>query len=194
MRMDRLRPVHRADDAELTKGVIEVIVTADDVGHAHVVIVDDDGEHVGRCAVRAEQDHVVEFGILHGDGALHAIGNRRRALALGLEPDDVREAGRCGRRIGIAPRALQPERELLGLGLGAGRGELLLRHEAGISVPARHHRARDLGMALGAGKLEDGITVPVEPSQRMPSRIASIAGSVERARSVSSIRSRKRPP
>jgi hypothetical protein len=55
---------------------------------------------------------------------------------------------------------------------------------------------RDLGMAVGPGELEHaGSSSPSpRPSQSSPSKIASIAASVERARSVSSIRSRYLPP
>jgi len=54
--IDRVLPaafhsMHRADDGELAEGVVEVIVAADDVGYAHVMVIDHDGEHVGRRAV-----------------------------------------------------------------------------------------------------------------------------------------------
>ena len=81
MGVDRLRPAHRADDGELAEGVVEMIVAADDVGDAHVVIVDDDGEHVGRRAVRAEQDEIVQLGILDGDPALHGVVDGGLAIA-----------------------------------------------------------------------------------------------------------------
>ena len=68
--VDRLGPAHRPDDGELAEGVVEMIVAADDVGDAHVVIVDHDRQHVGRRAVRAEQDEIVELAVLHGDPAL----------------------------------------------------------------------------------------------------------------------------
>jgi predicted DNA-binding protein with PD1-like motif len=38
-----------------------VVVAADDVGDAHVVVVDDDGQHVGGYAVRAQDDDIVEI-------------------------------------------------------------------------------------------------------------------------------------
>jgi hypothetical protein len=39
---------------ELAEGVVQMVVTANDVCHAHVVIVDDDRQHVGRRAVGAQ--------------------------------------------------------------------------------------------------------------------------------------------
>jgi hypothetical protein len=53
-------PAERLVDLRLARGVGEVIVAADDVGDAHVVIVDHDGEHVGRRAVGAQQHEIVE--------------------------------------------------------------------------------------------------------------------------------------
>jgi hypothetical protein len=37
----RLRPAHCPDDRQLAEGVVEMIVAADDVGDAHVMVVDD---------------------------------------------------------------------------------------------------------------------------------------------------------
>ena len=58
-----------------------MVVAADDVGDAHVVVVDDDGEHVGRVAVRAQQDEVVEILVLPDDAALHRVLDHGLALA-----------------------------------------------------------------------------------------------------------------
>ena len=63
MREFRHRPVERAVDLRLAEGVVQVVVAADHVRDAHVVIVDDDREIVGRRAVGAQQDQIVEFGI-----------------------------------------------------------------------------------------------------------------------------------
>ena len=67
VRIDRLGPAHPADHGQLAERVVEVIVAADHVRDAHVVIVDHDREHVGRRAVRAQQDEIVELGIVDGD-------------------------------------------------------------------------------------------------------------------------------
>ena len=86
MAVDRLRPAHRPDDRELAKGVVEMIVAADDMGDAHVVIVDHHGEHIGRAAVRAEQDEIVDLAILDRDPALDLVVDDRLALARRLQP------------------------------------------------------------------------------------------------------------
>ena len=94
---------------ELAEGVVEMVVAADDMGDAHVVIVDDDREHVGRRAVRAEQDQVVELAVAHRDPALDAIVDHRLALARRLEPDDEGRVGAASRRR-VAPAAVDAGR------------------------------------------------------------------------------------
>ena len=65
-----------------------MVVAADDVGDAHVVIVDHHRQHVGRGAVRPQQDEIVELGIGHRDPALDEVLDHRFALARGLQADD----------------------------------------------------------------------------------------------------------
>jgi hypothetical protein len=72
--------IHRMVDRQLAEGVVEVVVAADDMGHAHVVIVDHHREHIGRRAVGAQQDVVVDLDILHRHAALHGIVDRGLAL------------------------------------------------------------------------------------------------------------------
>ena len=53
--------------------LVEVIVAADHVRDAHVDVVHDDAEVVDGRAVRAQDDEVVELGVLEDDAALHEI-------------------------------------------------------------------------------------------------------------------------
>jgi hypothetical protein len=65
MGQERRRPAERLVDLDLLAGGIgQVVVAADNVGDAHVVIVDDHREHVGRRAVGAQDDQVVEILVL----------------------------------------------------------------------------------------------------------------------------------
>jgi len=52
VRHHRDAPAEGVVDLGLARGVGEVIVTADDVGNAHIVVIDHDGKHVSRRAVR----------------------------------------------------------------------------------------------------------------------------------------------
>ena len=74
-------PAHGLVDLHLAGGVGEVVDAADDVRDAHVVVVDHDGEIVGRGAVAAQDDHVVQLSVRHHDAALHSVVDHRLALA-----------------------------------------------------------------------------------------------------------------
>ncbi len=45
------RPVQSHIDQALACGIVEVIVAANDMGDSHVMVVDDDGQIIGRRAV-----------------------------------------------------------------------------------------------------------------------------------------------
>ena len=105
-------PAHGLVDLHLAGGVGEVVDAADDVRDAHVVVVDDDGVVVDRRAVAAQDDHVVEVGVLPHDAALHAVLDHGLAVERGLEADDGLDAGRAhpwdrGRARGSIVRAFE---------------------------------------------------------------------------------------
>ena len=101
-----------------------MVVAANDVRHAHVVVVDDDAEHIGRGAVAAQQDEIVELGILDGDFALDHVGDRDGAVLRCAQADDVR--GRGVAVVAVAPWAADAEGLALFLRFGAHRGKLVL--------------------------------------------------------------------
>ncbi len=158
----RDRPVERPVDLGLAKGVVEMIVAADHMGDAHVVIVDDDRKIVGRRAVGAQDDQIVEFGVGDRDLALHPVVDRRLALLRRLEADHRRDAWRRLGGVAVAPGAVIAHRALFGARLVAHRLELGRRAIAVIGAAGGEQLARDLGMALGAGGLMDDLAVPIE--------------------------------
>ena len=97
-------PAQRVVDLFLARGIDQVIVAADDVGDAHVVVVDHDREHVGRIAVAAQQDEVVEILVLPDHAALNLVldhgfaGLRRLSRIVGLMPAGASEGSRSRHR------------------------------------------------------------------------------------------------
>ena len=168
MRELRHVPFEGAVDLRLAEGVVEVVVAADHMGDAHVVVVDNDRQIVGRRAVGAQNDQIVQFRILYRDLALHEVVDRRRAFLWRLQANDRRNARRRFRRIAIAPGTLDVYRALLGPRLGAHRLEFFRRAVTVIGPALREHLARDLGMARGTGELMDDVTIPVEPEPGEP--------------------------
>ena len=73
-------PAHAAIHHRLAKGVVEMIITPDHMGDAHVMIIDNDGQHIGGGAIGAQDDHVIKDPVLHGNLALNQIGDCRAAL------------------------------------------------------------------------------------------------------------------
>ena len=105
-----------------------MIVAAHHVGDAHVDVVAHHAQVVGRRAVRAHQDEVVERVGRHVDLAAQQIGEAR-VLARHQEADDVRLAARDA-ALDLAPLELEAGARIeeplsLLLGLGALRLELL---------------------------------------------------------------------
>src|SRR5215213_4016819 len=80
-------PAERVIDVLLTSRVVEVIVTANDVGHAHIVIVDNDSKHVGGGAIRSEQHEIIKVLVLPHDTALDLILDHGLALERRLQTD-----------------------------------------------------------------------------------------------------------
>jgi hypothetical protein len=65
---------------DLLRRVRDVIVAANHVRDRHVHVVADDGELVGRLAVRSQDDEVLDRLVLHGDGPVHQVVERRPAF------------------------------------------------------------------------------------------------------------------
>jgi len=53
MRKFGYTPAHRRIDWQLAKRVAEMIVASNDMGYAHVMVVDHHGQHIGWCSVGA---------------------------------------------------------------------------------------------------------------------------------------------
>ena len=84
---DRHRPIHGPVDAGLAGGIGQVIDATNDVRDAHVVIVGDNGQVIGRGGVAAQNDEVVQVCVLEDDITLDAISNGGFAVARHLQSD-----------------------------------------------------------------------------------------------------------
>ena len=101
VREDRRLGAERAEDVDLPRRVVDVIVAADHVRDPHVDVVDDDAEVVGRRAVRPRDHEIVELGVGDLDAALDPVVPGDAAVERILEADhrrDARPAASCRRR------------------------------------------------------------------------------------------------
>ena len=159
---DRDIPAHGGIDLRLAGTIHQMLDAANDVGHAHVVIIDHHGEIVDRRAVRAQDNDVLEILVLEHDAALDHVLDHGLALARGLEADDGLNAGRGFGGIAVAPGAQHHERRLLGLGLGAHRGQIVGREIALVGLSHCQQLARDLGVAARPAELRHDLVVPLQ--------------------------------
>ena len=141
-----------------------MVVTADDMGHAHVMIVDHHRQHVGRRPVGAEQDEIVELGIGHCNAALDEILDHRLAVARGLDPHHARQV--VGRIIAVAPFAGDTKRLALRLRSLAPGGQLLGGQIAAIGMARLDQLVGDFGMPRFELRLEPGLAIASDPEPR----------------------------
>ncbi len=132
------------------------------------MIVDDDGQHVGRRAVAPQDDHVVELfvGPLHR--ALDDVVDDRLACLGHFKPHDIGPGGLRGCRLAISPTAViadgNPARALL----GTHGFELLRGGVAAICTAHLEELLGDLPVASGSRELKDRLAVPIQPEPGQP--------------------------
>ena len=158
-------PAHRVIDLALPTAIHQVIIAAHDMCDLHVVIIDHHGEIIGRIAIRAQQDEVIEFLGRPAHRALDRV--LEHDIAVGrLETHRERLVGRTVGRVTVAPGRAQgaaSRKSLVAQGL-----DLVGRAPAFEGMPFVEQGIGDLGMALGARKLRNHIAVPVETEPAKP--------------------------
>ena len=155
-------PLQRVIDLLLARGVDQMIVAPDDMGDAHVVIVNHDREHVGRVAVAAQKHEIVEVLVLPDHAALHLILDHGLAGLLRLQADGRLDAGRRFRRVAVTPHSIIEAGAALGASLLAHRGEFLGAGVAAIGLAGSEQLLGHLAVAGGAAELVGDVAVPIE--------------------------------
>ncbi len=155
-------PAHGIVDLRLPRRVREVVVAANDVGDAHVMIVDHDGKHIGRRAVRAQQNHVVEVLVLPRHAALNAILHHRFALARSLQAHGVWCILGPILRAAVAPRAVIAGRAALLHGALAHRGQFFRRRVAAVGFALFQKLKSHLPVPPRHRELVENLALPIE--------------------------------
>ena len=161
MGKDRDIPSHAAIDHHLPKGIIQVIIPADDMGDPHIMVVNNHGQHVGGAGISPQDYHVVKLGVLYRDNALYRILNSgfpciRHAHAHHKGPvfkgpvfHIVR--GLClvtpGRsyRLAFGMRRIAQRRQFFGIKVAAVGGTALQQGVCHLNMPVRTRRLADSG-------------------------------------------------
>jgi hypothetical protein len=144
---DRHLPAERLINLGLAGTIVEVVVTTDDVGNAHVMVVHNDCQHVCGRAVRTQQDEVVEVLILPNDASLDLILDDGFPRERRLEPDHRTDARRRVLWIKVAAAAVIKARAAFRPGLFAHRGQLIRAAIAPVSMPGGEQLLGHLTMA-----------------------------------------------
>ena len=155
-------PAERIVDLLLARGVDQMVVAADDMGDAHVVVVDHHRQHVGRVAVAAQQHEIVEVLVLPDHAALHLVLDHGLAGLRCLQADGRLHAGRRFGRVAVAPQPVIEAGAALGARLLAHRGQFLRGGVAAVGLAAGEQLLGDLAVARGAAELVDDVAVPIE--------------------------------
>ena len=145
-----------------------MVVAADNVGAAHIMVIDHHCQHIGRRAVGAQQDVVVDLGICDAHFALHGVLNDGVAFGRCFQSYGKGRLGRCFARIAVAPAAIIPHR-LFGFPLGGAHiFQLFLSGKAFVGVAGFQQCKRHFSVTGSALGLENRLIVvikakPVEP-------------------------------
>lgn len=146
-------------DEDLAGGVGHVVVTADDVGDAHFVVVHHHGHVVGGHAVGAADDHVVQFAHVHGDAALDHVIEHDLAGLGGLE---AHAAAFAGAQVAFTAAAVVAGLQALGAGFFAHGFHFLGGAGAPVGVAGLQQLVHIAVVQLGAlGLVVEG-AVPVQ--------------------------------
>ena len=160
----------RAQDVDLPRRVVDVVVTADHVGDAHVQVIDHHAEVVGGRAVRSGNHQVVQLGIADGDAPLDHVIPHHHAVVRIAETHHrlhVRRRLLAGRILGppaaVIARLLAPGPLRLAHGL-----QLFGRGIAVVGTAISQHLVQQLAIAVHPLHLVERPLVGVQPQPVQP--------------------------
>ncbi len=171
-------PAHGFKDLHLAEGVGQMVVAADDVGDGHVVIVHHDGVEIGGRAVAAQDDHVIQLRVLHADLALDQIVHHGGAGLRDAQADDGGDAGGRVRGVAVPPASVVARGAAFGGGALAHFTQFFGAGVAAVGAAGGDQFVGDLGVAGGAGGLEDGrfVRVQAEPGEALEDDVHGLLG------------------
>ena len=163
MRVDGHLPAlayHGAQHIQLTRRVVQVVVTANDMGDGHVVVVHYHAEVVGGVTVRALDDEVVQFLVLEHHAAVDSVFDHHLALVRVLEAHYGRNTGH--RRLAVTAAAIVARLVATGLLLRAHGVELFFRAIAVVGLVRAQPVRDDFAITVIALRLVERAFVGVQ--------------------------------
>ena len=77
-------PAHCRINHHLARGVVQMIIPTDNMGHPHVMIVNNNCQHINGRAIRAQQNHIIQLVIAYCYIALDLIFDHRDPVNWGF--------------------------------------------------------------------------------------------------------------
>ena len=114
MRHDRHVPSERLINLGLPSAIVEVIVATDNVGDSHVVVINHDREHVGRGAVGAQQNKIIQVFVLPHHASLYLILDDGFSRERSLQADNRFDTSRRVLGLAVAAAAVVKARSPFG--------------------------------------------------------------------------------
>ena len=97
----------------LASGVCQVVVSADNMRDAHVMVIDDNGMHIGRRPIAPQQDHIIELRIFHADRPLNLVIHNSYSVQWRFQTHNRINAFRCIGGVSVAPAAIIAHRSAI---------------------------------------------------------------------------------
>ena len=156
----------------------QMIVAANDMGDAHVMVVDHDRMHIGRRPVAAQQDHVVELAVRHAHRSLHQIVDDGFAVQWRLQADYRIDVGRRVGRVAVAPPAVIADRAAFAFRRLAHLRQFFGRTIAPVGLTGGQQRLRGFDMPRMSARLVVDLAVPIQfqPAQAVENGVDGFAG------------------
>ena len=138
----RAVPAHRVIDHALAESIGQMVIAADHMGDAHIMIIHHHGMQIGGRAIAAQDDHVIQFAIRHAHFTLHHIRHNRLAFQGRFDANGKGLARLLRPWLLIPPAAVITRRAAFGGSLFAHFGQFLGRCPAPIGLAHSQQRFR----------------------------------------------------
>ena len=139
-------PAHRVINHALAESIGKVVIAADHMGDAHVVIIHHNGVQIGGRAIAAQDDHVIQFAIGDAHFALHQIRNHGLAFQRCLDANGEGLVRLFCPGLTIPPAAVIPWWATFRRSAFAHFGQFFRCRPAAIGLTHRQQRLRDFAM------------------------------------------------
>ena len=166
--MGEMRPVpaHRVINHALAKGIGQVVIAADHMGDAHIVIIHHHSMQIGGRAIAAQDDHVIQFAIGDAHFALHQIRHNSFTFKRRFDSDGEGLADLFCPGLTIPPAAVIPWWATFRRSAFAHFGQFFRRRPAAIGLTHRQQSLRDFAMSCLPLCLEDRRFIGRKPKPR----------------------------